>query len=585
VKNNLHDPITAEVVRNALQSIAEEMGVTLVRSAYSSNIKERRDCSCALFDSNGDLIALAEHIPIHLGSMQGLMTNVVAEFDTWGFSPGDVVIANDPYRGGGSHLPDVTLIKPIFDAAQLVAFAANIAHWSDIGGRLPGVGTAGDSTEVLQEGLRIPPTRILQGGEVRQDVLDLILLNTRGRDERLGDFRAQLAALALGERRVLELLDRYGFEILLACIDENYAYSERLLREALQQVPAGTYRFREAMDDDGVHDDPLPIHVAVSISHQPEPQVSFDFDGTADQAAGGINMVWSALLATVQYAVKALFAPDVPTNAGFQRPIQINAPQGSLVNATEPAPVGGRTDTCQHVVDAIMGALRQAVPEKVVAASNGATTAIIFGGTQELSGQDFVYVEALGGGMGARFNKDGMDGVQVHITNTSNLPVEAMELEYPLRVLRYELVTDSGGPGKFRGGMSIRKEIQALKPILFSAHSDRHRLSPWGLDGGGPGGVGCFVLNPSKEDERSLPSKLSGLRIQPGQVLRAQTAGAGGYGPPDEREPDHVSRDVRQGKISPEEAHETYKVVLKDDGTIDQDATRQARENDEGKAS
>lgn len=578
----MHNLITAEVIGNALQSITEEMGVALVRSAYSANIKERRDCSCALFETNGGLIALAEHIPVHLGSMQGLMSRLSTDLNSLGFAPGDVLIANDPYKGGGSHLPDVTLVKPIFHNHQLIAFAANIAHWSDVGGRFPGVGTAGDSTEILQEGLRIPPMRILQHGDVRQDLLELLLLNMRGREERLGDFRAQLASLTLGERRLLELLERYNLETLQACIFESYTYSERQLKDALRYVPEGTYRFREAMDDDGVHNEPLPIHLAITIKHRPTPQIHFDFEGTAAQAAGGINLVWPALLATVHYAVKAIFAPDVPANAGFQRPIYIQAPQGSLVNASEPAPVGGRTDTCQHVVDAIMGALYQAVPERVIAASNGATTAIIFGGTQELSGQDFVYVEALGGGMGARFNKDGMDGIQVHITNTSNLPVEALEMEYPLRVLRYGLVIDSGGPGKFRGGMSICKDIQALKTLLFSAHSDRHRNPPWGLNGGQAGGLGRFVLAPETSSEQRLPSKLSGVRIQPGQVLRAQTAGAGGYGPPSERDPERVSQDHRFGKVSRKQARTVYQVVLKEDGNVDAQATQDARNAEKG---
>ena len=484
------DPITAEVMRNAFQSIVEEMGLMLVRSAYSTNIKERRDCSCALFAADGGLVALAEHIPIHLGSMQGLMAQIAENLEEWDFKPGDVIIANDPYRGGGSHLPDVTLVQPVFHQKKLVAFVSNIAHWADIGGRAPGAGTAGDATEILQEGIRIPPTRIVSQGEVQSHLLQLLLLNMRGREERLGDYRAQIAALQLGERRLHELINRYELPLIQACLTQLFDYSERLLRQALLQIPAGAYEFTDHMDDDGVSDDPLPIHVVVTISNSPQASITFDFSGSASQANGGINMVWSALLATVYYAVKAVVAPEVPPNAGFQRPIRINVPEGSLLNAREPAAVGGRTDTCQRVVDAILGALSQAVPERVIAASNGATTAIIFGGTEAVSGRDFVYVEALGGGMGARATKDGMDGVQVHITNTSNLPIEAMELEYPLRVLNYGLVTDSGGPGKYRGGLAIRKEIQVTTPVIFSAHADRHRLAPWGLDDGKSGKCG-----------------------------------------------------------------------------------------------
>ncbi len=571
------DPITTEVVGNAFQSIAEEMGVALVRSAYSTNIKERRDCSCAVFTSDGGLISLAEHIPIHLGSMQGLMTKITQNRDRWELSPEDVIIANDPYRGGGSHLPDIALIKPVFYQETMVAFVSNIAHWSDVGGRSPGVGTAGDSTEILQEGVRIPPIHIVSKGQLRNDLLDLLLLNMRDRHERLGDFQAQIAALQLGERRLHELYDRYGKITIGNSIAELHAYSERLLRTKLREIPKGVYYFKDQMDDDGVSNLPLDVQVSVLISQGEKPTITFDFTGTSAQAAGGINMVWPALLATVFYSVKAIIGPDIPLNEGFQRPIQIKAPEGSLVNAKAPAPVGGRTDTCQRVVDAILGAMSQVIPERVVAASNGATTAIIFGGTEALSGHDFVYVEALGGGMGARASKDGMDGVQVHITNTSNLPIEAMEMEYPLRVFRYELVPDSGGPGKYRGGLSIRKDIQALKPVIFAAHSDRHRIPPWGLKGGLPGGCGRFLLNPKSPEEKTIPSKISEILVDEGEVISIRTAGGGGFGSPLERDPELVAYDCLQGKASYQEARDRYRVALTEDGAVDQKTTSALR--------
>jgi N-methylhydantoinase B len=567
------DPITTEVVGNALQSAAEEMGVALVRSAYSTNIKERRDCSCAVFSSDGGLISLAEHIPIHLGSMQGLMTQVVQNLNSWQLKAGDVIIANDPYRGGGSHLPDIALLKPVFYQNELVSFVSNIAHWSDVGGRSPGVGTAGDSTEILQEGVRIPPLCIVSKGQVRKDLLDLLLLNMRNRQERLGDFRAQIAALELGDRRLHELFDHFGIKTVARCITELHAYSERRLRTELRDIPEGTYQFTDQMDDDGVSDQPLDLKVSVSVSQDAQPTILFDFTGTSAQAAGGINMVWPALLATVFYSVKAIIASDIPLNEGFQRPIRIKAPEGSLVNAKEPAAVGGRTDTCQRVVDAILGALSQVMPERVVAASNGATTAIIFGGTKAISGRDFVYTEALGGGMGARVSKDGMDGVQVHITNTSNLPIEAMEMEYPLIVLRYGLVPDSGGAGKYRGGLSIRKDIQALKPVLFSAHSDRHCIPPWGLKGGLSGGRGRFLLNPNTTEAKLIASKVSDVLVGEGDVISVQTAGGGGFGSPLERDPDLVAHDYLQGKVSTQEAHDRYGVALSDEGVVDHKTT------------
>jgi len=570
--------ITSEVILSAVLSITEEMNTALIRSAYSTNIKERKDCSCALFDNKGKLAALAENIPIHLGSMQGLMNEISSHIDQWNFQPGDIVIANDPYLGGGSHLPDITLVKPVFFQNKLVNFVADIAHWTDVGGRTPGGGTAGDSTEIYQEGLRIPPIKIVNEGVIHKDAYELIFANMRGRREREGDLRAQIAACNLGEIRLIELYEEHGQPTVAAVTREIFKYSERWLRKALRDVPRGNYSFSDFMDDDGVTDEPLLIKVKVRVQHGNRPNILFDFTGTAGQATGGINLVHQALLATVNYAVKAIVAPDVPINAGFQHPITIRAPKKSLVNAEAPAAVGGRTDTCQRVVDTVMGALAQIIPDKVTAASNGATTAIIFAGIEHLSDSDFVYVEALGGGMGARSTKDGMDGVQVHITNTSNLPVEALEMEYPLRVLRYGLVPDTGGPGKFRGGLAIRKDIQALVPLLFSAHSDRHRFSPWGLMGGSPAERGRFLLYSGHKPPRPIRSKISEVRLRKGDVLHAQTAGGGGFGSPFERDPEHVLKDFLHGKLSRNHCQKNYGVILTSTGKIDYRATRIIRE-------
>jgi N-methylhydantoinase B len=574
----LVDAITSEVILHAFLSIAEEMNVALVRSAYSTNIKERKDCSCAIFDNKGKLIALAENIPIHLGSMQGLMNKICSNLHDWDFLPGDMVIANDPYLGGGSHLPDITLVKPIFHQNELANFVVNIAHWTDVGGRIPGVGTAGDSTEIFQEGIRIPPTKIMQRDLINKEPYEIIFTNIRGREEREGDLRAQIASLNLGKNRLTELYKEHGNAKLKAFTKELFRYSERWLRKALCGVPDGKYSFSDWMDDDGVTDSPFLIQVNVTVKHGLRPNIIFDFVGTSSQASGGINLVYQALLATVNYAVKAIVAPGVPINAGFQRPIKIRAPSKSLVNAEAPSAVGGRTDTCQRVVDAIMGAFAQIIPGKVMAASNGATTAIIFSGTKKLSGFDFTYVEALGGGMGARSTKDGMDGVQVHITNTSNLPVEALEMEYPLRVLRYQLIPDSGGSGRYRGGLAIRKDIQALVPMLFSAHSDRHRFSPWGIRDGTPGKRGQFLLYIGHKCTRRIRSKISGFLLRKGDVISAQTAGGGGFGHPINREPELVLQDFLQGKLSRGHSKKNYGVVLTRTKKINNKATRALRE-------
>ncbi len=523
-------------------------------------------------------MALAENIPIHLGSMQGLISEICSKLDDWDFKPGDIVIANDPYLGGGSHLPDMTLVKPVFLRNKIVHFVANIAHWTDVGGRTPGVGTAGDSTEIFQEGIRIPPLKIMGKNVFDKESYEIIFTNIRGRKEREGDLRAQIASLNLGQARLEELYKDYGRITLSSVVENTYEYSERWLRDSLREVPEGSYTFSDWMDDDGVTEEPLLIKVNINVSHGPLPSITFDFSGTSHQAAGGINLVRQALLATVNYAVKAIVAPDVPINTGFQRPIKIRAPEKSLVNAKAPAAVGGRTDTCQRVVDTIMGALAQIIPDKVLAASNGATTAIVFAGTEKLSGSDFVYVEALGGGMGARSTKDGMDGVQVHITNTSNLPAEALEMEYPLRVLRYELVPDSGGPGRFRGGLAIRKDIQALIPLLFSAHSDRHRFSPWGIKGGLPGKSGRFRLYSDHKRPRRIRSKISGFLLKKGDVLSAQTAGGGGFGQPLNRETARVLKDFLQGKLSRSHVQKKYGVVITRTKKIKHKATEVLRD-------
>ncbi|MFO7979916.1 MAG: hydantoinase B/oxoprolinase family protein [Candidatus Aminicenantes bacterium] len=571
------DPITSEVILSSFQTISDEMSTALVRSAYSTNIKERKDCSCAIFDKKGNLIVLAENIPIHLGSMQGLMTQIGENLNEWEFESGDILIANDPYLGGGSHLPDMTLVKPIFKDGDLIGFTANIAHWTDVGGRFPGVGTAGDSTEIFQEGVRIPPSRLVQGGDFQQDMLDILLSNMRNREEREGDLRAQIASLKLGERRLKEVYEVHGKSKVTKVIEDIYGYSQNWLEKSLSEIPEGTYSFEDVMDDDGVDKEKLKIRISIKISHQPSPSIEFDFSGTDDQASGGINMVWQALQATVYYSVKAIIAPKIHINHGFMRNIRIKAPKGSLVNAEEPAAVGGRTDTAQRVVDVIMGAFSKVLPEKVIAASNGATTAIIFGGTKALSGKDFVYVEALGGGMGSRKEKDGQDGVQVNITNTSNLPIEAMEMEYPLRVLSYGLVPDSGGAGRFRGGLGIQKSIQALVPLTFSAHSDRHKVSPWGLFNGKPGGKGSFILHKQSGEKQTLRSKASGISIEKDDVLSFKTAGGGGYGSPLRRNVDLVKEDCINGKVTREKARSEYGVVITKQGKVDIQATKELR--------
>jgi N-methylhydantoinase B len=534
------DRIRLDVLGNALLAVAEEMGVVLIKSSYSSNIKERRDCSAALFDAAGRLIAQAEHIPMHLGSLSGIVSEVVKRSPRERLRPGDVFIGNDPFAGGGTHLPDITLASPVFAEGALVGFVANIAHHADGGADRP--------RSIWEEGLRIPPIKIAEAGRLRDDVLELLLLNFRLPDQRRGDLRAQLAANRVGEERLQALMERYGRAACLAAMEALLDYSERRIRAAIAAVPDGVYRFADVMDDDGMSEDPIPVCVAVTVAGE---EIHLDFAGTGPQCAGDINVVEAALLATVYYALKAALDPGLPANGGFHRAIHVSAPPGCLVNARPPAAMNWRTQTCQRIADVVFGALACVLPDRVLAAGNGANTALEFSGTDPRSGQRYVYLETLGGGSGAHAAGDGLDGVQVHITNTSNLPTECLELEYPLLVEEYALVEGSGGPGRHRGGLGIRRTIRVREHTArVMAHMERVRVAPWGLLGGGPGGKGRLVLNPATPEARPLPSKVYGLYLGPGQAISLETPGAGGYGPPGERDPARRAEDIAEGKVA-----------------------------------
>jgi N-methylhydantoinase B len=516
------DRITLEVIGSALLSVAEEMGTALIRASYSSNIKERWDCSTAIFDREGQVIAQAEHIPMHLGSLLGIVQEILRRYPPGRLAPGDVFAANDPYSGGGTHLPDITLASPVFVDGELLGFAANIAHHADrTGERI---------RSIYDEGLRITPIRLVEAGRVREDVMELLLANFALPDQRRGDFRAQIAANRLGERRLLELCRRYGAATVKAASDACLAYGERKIRAAIAGLPRGTYRFRDYLDGDGVREGPIPISVAIHVEGD---RIRLDFAGTGPQCAGDLNVVWLALLATVYYALKAILDPTIPANGGFYRAIEVEAPQGSIVNALPPAATGWRTQTCQRIADVIFGALAPVLPERVPAAGNGANSAWVFSGVNPRSGRFYVYLETLGGGAGATAHADGLDGVQVHITNTSNLPVECLEMEYPLFVEEYALVDGSGGAGRFRGGLGIRRTIQVLDhEAQFLGTLERAHIPPWGLQGGGPGGCGTLVVNPGTAGAQRLPPKVWGHPLKPGDRVRIITPGGGGYGSP-----------------------------------------------------
>lgn len=516
------DRITLEVIGAALLSVAEEMGAALIKASYSSNIKERWDCSTAVFDREGEVIAQAEHIPMHLGSLLGVVREIRRRYPVNRLAPGDVFAANDPYAGGGTHLPDITLASPVFVDGALFGFVANIAHHADrTGERI---------RTIYDEGLRITPIRLVEGGAIREDVMELLLANFALPEQRLGDFRAQIAANRLGERRLLELCRRHGAATVQAAADEYLAYGERKIRAAIRRLPPGVHRFADALDGDGVRPGPIPIAVAVTVDGD---RIHLDFTGSGPQAAGDVNVVWLALLATVYYALKAVLDPTIPANSGFYRAIEVTAPEGTIVNARPPAAVGWRTQTCQRIADVVFGALAPVLPDRVPAAGNGANSAWVFSGTDPRTGRYYVYLETIGGGAGATAGAPGLDGVQVHITNTSNLPVECLELEYPLLVEEYALVDGSGGAGRFPGGRGLRRTIEVLGvEAQLLATLERADIPPWGLAGGGPGGRAALTLNPGTPAAAPLPPKVWGHALAPGDRVSVVTPGGGGHGAP-----------------------------------------------------
>ena len=544
------DPITLEIMSNGFKSIADETYIALMKSAYSTNIKERHDHSTAIIDPAGRLIVQAENsLAIHLGSMMGLMNTLLAKMPLSDVREGDIFISNDPYAAGGSHLPDVNMAMPVFADGKLVCFMCNIAHHADIGGITPGSMAGG--TEIYQEGTRIPVIRLFRAGELQTDILDLLLLNARVPEERRGDYFAQVAACRLGVRRIAEMIDARGVPMLIAAFDEIIRRTRERLLEALTRIAPGEYTFEDVMDDDGVGTTNIPIRLRVTVPpHGSNKKVLFDFTGTGPQVKGNINSTVTVTLAGVLYSLKALLDPDVPNNQGLIEIVDIVAPLGTLINSKFPAAVAARANTAQRIVDVVIGALAPAIPEAAVGAANGANTTAVFFGHDPRHDRDYVYLETLGGGFGGRFTKDGKDGVQVHITNTSNLPVESIEMEYPLLVESYGFVADSGGAGKYRGGLGLRRVVRPVgHTMTFSGQGERFVNRPWGLFGGGSGGTGKFVKL-SGGAEVPLPTKPANLEVKANEAIVVETPGAGGYGKPQDRDKAAVENDFVSGKFS-----------------------------------
>jgi N-methylhydantoinase B len=542
------DPITLEIVFNALRSITDETFIALTKSAYSTNIKERRDHSTAICDLGGRLVVQAENsLPIHLASMTGLMASLLAKYDLADIEEGDLFVANDPHVAGGTHLPDINLAMPVFVDDKLSAFVCNIAHHADVGGMAPG-SMAGGMSEIYQEGLRIPVVKLFRRGELQEDLFEILLLNVRIPEERRGDYYAQIAACRLGRRRLLEAAETYSMDMLQAAFGEIIERTERRMREGVAQIPDGTYHFEDVMDDDGLGTVNIPIKVKIDVAGD---RIHFDFTGTSPQVAGNINVTLNATQASVAYCLKALLDPEIPNNEGVLEVCEIECPKGTLLNCSPPAPVAARANTSQRIIDVVIGALADALPDATVGAANGANTTAVFSGTDPVTGKEYLYLETLGGGFGGRNDRDGKDGVQVHITNTSNLPVEVIEMEYPLRVLSYGLVEDSGGAGKYRGGMGLRREITPVgHDCIFNGAGERFSNEPWGVFGGSSGGTGQFIHTKQDGHEKKLEIKPSGIALKAGEKILVETPGAGGYGAPEERSDAAITDDVESGKFS-----------------------------------
>jgi N-methylhydantoinase B/oxoprolinase/acetone carboxylase alpha subunit len=514
------DPIELELFRNIFISISEEMGAVLGRTALSPNIKERKDFSCSLFNRKGETFAQGSHIPVHLGAMP---LSVQASLRSLDYQEGDLVILNDPYRGG-THLPDITCISPLFVNRKLSFFVANRAHHSDIGGMTPG--SMPLASEIYQEGLILPPLKLVEKGKLKSDLLQLILANVRTPEEREGDLLAQVAANNLGLERLKEVIHKHGLRRVLMYGSYIQDYTEKILRDTLELIPDGSYLFEDFMDDDGIHPEPVKIVVRLTIAKD---EAVIDFAGSSSQVEGGINANFAVTTSAVLYVFRSLIEEDIPFNTGLFRPLTIKAPQGSVVNALSPAATaGGNVETSQRIVDVLLGCLAQAVPERVPAASSGTMNNVAFGGFNPLRNEPFAYYETIGGGMGASVSKPGLDGVHTHMTNSLNTPLEALENYLPILVRKYSLRQNSGGNGRHRGGDGIIREYEFTVPTQITIISERRRFPPYGLQGGGNGKKGKNVLIRGKEKIR-LGSKVN-LKVKPGNRLLIETPGGGGYG-------------------------------------------------------
>jgi len=518
------EPIELAVFKSATRSVAEEMGASLRRTAFSPNIKERRDYSCAVFDAEGQALAMGDHMPVHLGSMP---MSVRAAVDALTLGPGDIAILNDPFAGG-THLPDITMVLPVFVEPEKppVFYVASRAHHADVGGKYPG--SMGLCREISEEGLRIPPVKLVRGGETDTSVLTQILNNVRTPEEREGDLAAQIGACRVGEMRLQELVTRLGFEKVRRLGAELLDYSERLMRAELSQMPGGKFSAEDFLDNDGFADSPVRICVCVEFDPG-SASAQVNFDGSSPQVASSMNAVFAITYSAAYYVFRCLLPEDAPANAGLMRPVTLHAPERSIVNASPPAAVAaGNVETSQRIVDVLLRALAHAIPNRIPAASSGTMSNLTIGGIDPRTERPFAYYETIAGGMGARPNADGISGVHTHMTNSLNTPVEALEYAYPFRVRCYSYRLNSGGKGRFCGGDGLIREIELLADAQVTLLSDRRKFQPYGLAGGEAGAPGS-AIHVSGKTSHPIAAKSSVL-AKKGDIISIETPGGGGWG-------------------------------------------------------
>jgi N-methylhydantoinase B len=514
------NPILLEVFKNRFSAIAEEMGVVLQKTAFSPNIKERRDFSCAIFNKNGDLIAQASHIPVHLGSMPMSVKSIIQNME---LEEGDIAILNNPYKGG-THLPDITAVAPVYYEGELIFYVANRAHHADIGGMSAGSMPIADS--IFQEGIIIPPVKLVKKGEINTEILDFIKSNVRTPEEREGDFLSQIMAIKTGIKRVTELIEKYGKEKTLFYSDALINYAEKIMREFIKTIPNGRYSFTDYIEDDGLGNRDIKISVDIEIKDE---EIVIDFSKSDKQVKGSVNAVKSITYSAILYVFRSLIGEDIPTNYGIMKPIKLITSQGSIVDCKFPSPVSaGNVETSQRIVDVLLGALAEAIPLKVPAASQGTMNNLTIGGIHPETGKPFTYYETLGGGMGASAVSDGESAIQSHMTNTLNTPIEALEFEYPFLITSYKIRKNSGGNGLKKGGDGLIREYKFLTDVEVTMISERRRLSPYGLFGGENGISGKnYIIRDGKLIE--MESKFN-TTLKLGDKLCIKTPGGGGYG-------------------------------------------------------